>query len=263
MRTPGEMSPGRVTSQSIKQPSFDPINNNKQEPIALTVPLSVSGNVLLSSRFLSNQFLKAYKQTGYSRAHWAFILACILTYAMAFPYHPDPQGTPCAACRVLLVLDAQVGMLADPPLARAEIHPPRIIHVRNTGDVGEVDEPNTPGWQLAFPPLSPHEYVIDKLKNNAFAGTKLGDLITPEAEIIVVGMQSDFCIRATCSAALGRGNEVLLIKGAHATYNRLEVWNGGGITPAQTIEAEIEAELEEAGVILLEMKDLPGLFTDR
>ncbi|KAH7929227.1 Isochorismatase hydrolase [Leucogyrophana mollusca] len=199
---------------------------------------------------------------------------------MAFTCHPDAQGSSCEACRVLLLVDAQVGMLADPPngvpsakivrqniqrileQARVVEHPPRIIHVRNTGDVGEVDEPNTPGWQLAFPPL-PHEYVIDKLKNNAFAGTHLGDLIAPEAEIIVVGMQSDFCIRATCSAALGRGNEVLLIRGAHATYDRLEVWNGGGITPANAIEAEIEAELEEAGVALFDMKDLPGLFTDR
>lgn len=76
-------------------------------------------------------------------------------------------------------------------------------------------------------------------------------------------MQSDFCVRATCSAALGRGNEVLLIKDAHATYDRIEVWNGGSITPAEEIASEIEAELEEAGVILLEMKDVPGIFADR
>ncbi|EGN99324.1 hypothetical protein SERLA73DRAFT_182266 [Serpula lacrymans var. lacrymans S7.3] len=192
---------------------------------------------------------------------------------------PDHNSS-CVACRVLLLIDVQVGMLADAPKgvpssksvhqniqrilyqARAENHPPRIIHVRNTGEFGEPDEPNTPGWQLIFPPL-PNEFVVDKLKNNAFAGTNLSDLISPDAEIVVVGMQSDFCIRATCSAALGRGNEVLLMKGAHATYDRLEVWNGGGVTPACRIEAEIQAELEEAGVILLDMKDLPGLFTDR
>jgi nicotinamidase-related amidase len=185
-----------------------------------------------------------------------------------------------ASRRVLLLVDVQACMLAEPPVgvpsspairdnigcilshARAAHPPPLIIHVRNTGDVGEPDEPNTPGWHLVYPPL-PHEPVIDKLKNNAFAGTRLGELIAPDSEIVVVGMQSDFCIRATCSAALGRGNEVLLIKGAHATYDRIEVWNGGGVTPARSIEDEIEAELEEAGVVLLEMKDLTGIFTDR
>jgi hypothetical protein len=54
-----------------------------------------------------------------------------------------------------------------------------------------------------------------------------------------------------------------LIKGAHGTYDRIEVLHGGGITPAWRIEAEIEAELEEAGVHLLEMKDLSGIFMDR
>lgn len=39
-------------------------------------------------------------------------------------------------------------------------------------------------------------------------------------------------------------------------------WSGGGITPAHKIEREIEAELEEAGVVVLDMKDLPKIFED-
>lgn len=171
-------------------------------------------------------------------------------------------------------------MLAEPPIGVPESHsvkknlahiltyarkakpPPLIIHVRNTGDAGDPDEPGTSGWQLIFPPES-NEPVIDKLKNNAFAGTSLGDMVPTDVEIVVAGFQTDYSIRATCSSALGRGNEVLLIKGAHATYDRIEVLHGGGITPAYRIEAEIEAELEEAGVHLLDMKDLPDIFTDR
>jgi len=38
--------------------------------------------------------------------------------------------------------------------------------------------------------------------------------------------------------------------------------SGGGITPAGKIEREIEAELEEAGVVVLDMKDLPVIFVD-
>jgi nicotinamidase-related amidase len=193
---------------------------------------------------------------------------------------PTTNVATTATRRVLLLLDIQVAMLDQPPKgvhssdlirmnvsrilaqARSAKPPPLIIHVRNTGDKGENDEPNTPGWQLVFPPL-PHEPIIDKLKNNAFAGTTLNELIAPDAEIVVVGMQTDYCIRATCSAALGRGNEVLLIKGAHATYDGMQAWNGGIKIPASTIEAETEAELEEAGVVVLEMSDLPGIFANR
>jgi nicotinamidase-related amidase len=146
--------------------------------------------------------------------------------------------------------------------ARSANQPPRIIYIRNCGEPGELDAPHSPGWQLVFPAL-PHEFVIDKLKNNAFAGTKLVDLVPRDAELIVVGMQSDYCVRATCSAALDRGNNVILIKEAHATYDRIEVWNGGTVTKAYDVGLEIEAELEEAGVSLLCMSDAPHLFSDR
>ena len=56
---------------------------------------------------------------------------------------------------------------------------------------------------------------------------------------------------------------MLLIHGAHGTYDRLEVLYGGGVTPAEKVASEIEAELEEAGVHILEMKDVPELFQDR
>ncbi|KIK38969.1 hypothetical protein CY34DRAFT_770946 [Suillus luteus UH-Slu-Lm8-n1] len=178
------------------------------------------------------------------------------------------------ACRVLLLLDLQVNMLSSPEeggvpssktvyrniqhildRARSAKQPPRIIHIRNSGESGDPDAPNSPGWQLVFPILE-HEFVIDKLKNNAFSGTKLAELIPRDAELIVVGMQSDYCRK-------GRGNTVILIKDAHTTYNRIEAWNGSMVTNAHDVELEIEVELEEAGVNLLCMSDVPHLFCDR
>ncbi|KAF5359652.1 hypothetical protein D9756_002898 [Leucocoprinus leucothites] len=146
--------------------------------------------------------------------------------------------------------------------AREAQNPPLIVHVRNTGDPGDMDEPTTAGWQLIYTPLS-NEIIIDKRKNNAFAGTNLGEIVPTHAEIIVVGFQTDFSIRATCSAALGRGNEVLLVHGAHKTYPRIEVLHGGGVTTAEQVEAEIEAELTEAGVHLLDMEDVEHIFDSR
>lgn len=152
---------------------------------------------------------------------------------MVAPYH-----------RVLLLLDVQEGMFVGKKAvpaatqvrnnistilnhARTKANPsPLIIHVRNDGGSGEPDEIGTTGWQLIHKPL-PGEQIIDKSKNNAFAGTKLGKLIPEDAEIVVVGLQSDFCVRATCSAALSRGNTVLLIRGSHTTFDRLEVLHGG------------------------------------
>lgn len=111
--------------------------------------------------------------------------------------------------------------------------------------------------------LEPGEVVLDKLKNNAFTGTRLDELISPEAEIVVAGFQTDFSVRATCGHALARGNEVILVKEAHATFDRIEVLHGGGVTAASSIEAEIEEELSEAGVHILEMRDIPEIFEDR
>lgn len=184
------------------------------------------------------------------------------------------------AKHVLLLLDIQRFMLKPPPvgvpsaatvyeniqqllqLARSAPHPPLIIHVRNTGDPGDYDEPGSEGWNLIFS-LEPGEVVLDKLKNNAFTGTRLDELISPEAEIVVAGFQTDFSVRATCGHALARGNEVILVKEAHATFDRIEVLHGGGVTAASSIEAEIEEELSEAGVHILEMRDIPEIFEDR
>ncbi|KAI0926323.1 hypothetical protein AcW1_008533 [Taiwanofungus camphoratus] len=197
---------------------------------------------------------------------------------------PSPSASPDAEPphlhtpnRVLLLLDVQVAGLSDPPLgipaartiganiacvlahARAAAPRPLIVHVRNTGSSGDPDEPGTHGWQLVHAPL-PGEPVLDKRKNNAFTGTRLGEIVPCDAELVVVGLQSDFCIRATCSAALARGNDVVLIRGAHATYDRLELWNGCVNIPAARVAREIEEELEEAGVVLFEMDDLPKIF---
>jgi len=184
--------------------------------------------------------------------------------------------------KILLLIDVQVNMLLPPPLgvpnahavraniervlatARASPTPPLIVHIRNNGEFGEPDQPGSPGWQLALAPLA-GEIVLDKLKNNAFAGTRLSEYVPTTADLVVVGMQSDFCIRATCSTALGRGNNVILIEGTHATYDRPEAYTAGGTmscTPAARVEKEIESELEEAGVVLIKMEDLPHLFLD-
>ncbi|KAJ7183681.1 Isochorismatase-like protein [Mycena filopes] len=178
--------------------------------------------------------------------------------------------------RVLLVVNVQVGLLPDLPDAdtivanvanvleharRAE-HTPRIIHLRNCGEAGDPDEEGTDTWQLLHTPLA-DELVLDKRKSNAFAGTTLGEHISPEAEIVVVGLLSEFSIKSTCMAAMNRGNTVLLIQGAHGTYDHTDLVEEGRVIPAEKIKAQVETELDKAGAMVLDMSYLPGLFDGR
>ncbi|TDL15897.1 Isochorismatase hydrolase [Rickenella mellea] len=183
--------------------------------------------------------------------------------------------------KVLLVVDVQVNQLEDPPVgvpsgpvvrpniekvlndARASPNPPIIVFIRNNGGQEDPDLPGLPGWELALPTL-PNEPIVDKWKCDSFAETNLGDIVPSNAAVLVVGMQSEYCIRATCLGAVRRGNKTFLVKGAHATADRHEGATEGEpavITPAATVENEIEGELEAAGVVLVGLEDVPRWFT--
>jgi nicotinamidase-related amidase len=164
---------------------------------------------------------------------------------------------------VLLLVDAQKNMLLPPEavpnaekvtsrlkelLERARSASVRVVHIRNNGGEGDPDQPGTPGWELAFD-VRPGESVIDKHEPDAFAGTNLADLLSPAAPLVVAGMQSEYCVRATSLAALDRGHPVILVRGAHATYD-------GDLAAQQTSE-RVEAELSAAGVTLVDPQDLP------
>ena len=163
---------------------------------------------------------------------------------------------------VLLVIDAQRNMLLPPapvpdaPAVGAAIERTieaarsagvPIVHVRNTGDAGDPDEPGTPGWELVFPPRD-GEPVVDKPESDAFARTDLAGRLPAGAPVVLVGMQSEYCVRATAFGALARAHPVTLIHGAHATYPDGE--------PAADISARVEKELQQAGVRLVQSPEL-------
>lgn len=62
--------------------------------------------------------------------------------------------------------------------------------------------------------------------------------------MVVFGLQSDYCVRATSNGALNAGFKVTLLQGAHSTYDA----DGKA---AEEIEKEIEAELRGKGVQLV------------
>lgn len=153
---------------------------------------------------------------------------------------------------MLLLIDAQRNMLEPPApvlsagpvgaaiatlLERARAAGAPVIHVRNNGGPDDPDVPCTPGWELVHAPLA-GEPVVDKTVPDSFAGTGLDELVPAGSTIVVAGMQSEWCVRQTSLAALARGHRVLLVAGAHSTYDE-------GVSDA------VERELAEAGAELV------------
>ena len=164
---------------------------------------------------------------------------------------------------VLLLVDVQKNMLEPPEpvpdadtvaeeikdlLGRARSAGTRVVHIRNNGGEGDPDVPGAPGWELVHK-VALDEHVVDKYECDAFAGTGLSELVPESATVIVAGMQSEYCVRETSLAALRRGHPVVLVRGAHATYD--------GEVPARATSEAVETELRTAGVSVLDPAELP------
>ncbi len=158
----------------------------------------------------------------------------------------------------LLLIDVQQNMLAGAEpvpdatavsatiaetLAKARAAGAPVVHIRNNGGAEDPDAPGTPGWELVHE-VAPGEQVIDKFEPDAFAATALSDLLPPRTDLVVVGMQSEFCVRETSLSALRRGHRVSLVRGGHATYD--------GQVPAAQTARDIERELNDAGVSIVD-----------
>jgi nicotinamidase-related amidase len=122
-----------------------------------------------------------------------------------------------------------------------------VVHVKNDGAEGDPDEPGTNGWEFVFTPL-PGEPVVRKNVGDTFqANPALADVLRAMGvdSLVVVGLQSEYCIRDTTRGALLRGLEVVLPSDGHATYDTEE--------PASAISARITGELADDGVTIVEL----------
>ncbi len=137
----------------------------------------------------------------------------------------------------LLVIDTQVNMFATNNavygserllktlgtlIARARSAGIPIVYVQNNGGPGDPDEPRTPGWQI-HPDLAPSEndVVIQKWIPDAFYHTLLQEELTRRGikQVIIIGMQTEYCIATTCHHAFALDYQVTLVKDGHSTYD--------------------------------------------
>ena len=91
----------------------------------------------------------------------------------------------------------------------------------------------TDAWQL-HPEIQPlaDELIIHKHEGNAFAGTSLDDELKKRAvgELLITGLVTHGCVKATSLGSLDRGYRTLLVSDAHSNFSEdgagmIEKWN--------------------------------------
>lgn len=125
--------------------------------------------------------------------------------------------------------------------ARARRMP--VVYVRHNEDDGPLRLGALP-WEIAAAIApQPGDPIVEKRFGDAFLETDLGELLKTRNvdELIVCGMQSDFCVNATTRGAIALGYRVTLVEDAHATYD------AAGKTERQIID-ELHAALRDLSV---------------
>jgi nicotinamidase-related amidase len=161
--------------------------------------------------------------------------------------------------RALMLIDVQRNMLEPPTpvpsaapvrdalqdlLLRARQAGALVIHVQNDGPPGDPDEPGTDGWQLVFP-VGSGELIVRKDQPDTFAANPAlaGELAAQEiTEVIIAGMQSNYCVAESSRGALKQGLQAIL------AYDEDE--------PASVISARVERDLAMEGVTVLPYGDV-------
>jgi nicotinamidase-related amidase len=132
----------------------------------------------------------------------------------------------------LLVIDVQSALIASADrgaevlaairslIKRARAAGIPIIHLQHCHSTFKPMMKGAEGWQF-HPDVAPQpgELVIEKTASDGFYQTPLrADLERLAIErLIICGLQTEFCVDATCRAAFSRGFEIVLAADAHGT----------------------------------------------
>jgi nicotinamidase-related amidase len=137
----------------------------------------------------------------------------------------------------LLIIDMQVGNFSDPnPVYKADELLARtkslvikgrsaqipILYVQNNGGSGDPDEYGSAGWQI-HPSVAPikREIMVEKKTPDAFHKTGLHKKLKSMGikNLVIAGLQTEYCVDTTCRRAFSLGYNVILVKDAHSTWN--------------------------------------------
>ena len=135
----------------------------------------------------------------------------------------------------LLVVDMQTAIMRSHPLqGEAAVHNINrllsacrragieAIFVRHDDGPGTDLESGSEGWQIWKDIVPrPAEHIFEKHFNSAFKETGLKEYLEEQGirKLILTGMQTEYCIDATCKAAFEAGYRLVIPEGAVTTCN--------------------------------------------
>lgn len=134
----------------------------------------------------------------------------------------------------LLVIDIQEALLDENPyhkedliqninnsiqFARERKHP--IFFIRHDGGKGDTLAYGEDGWQIAKVMDYKDEPIIDKRFNSAFKDTNLESSLQALKinHLILVGMQTEYCVDATLKSAFEKGYQCVVVKGCTSSVD--------------------------------------------
>lgn len=137
------------------------------------------------------------------------------------------------AYKVLAVIKALI--------SRSQLYGVQVIYIQHAND--SILKKGTDGWKL-HPELSPgdQDVLIQKSHGDAFLETDLQSKLEARGikNLIITGLVTQGCIRATSLGGLEHKYRVVLVKGGHSNYNK----------DAEKVIEQREQELVDAGVFL-------------
>lgn len=135
----------------------------------------------------------------------------------------------------MIIIDMQTGLIEDNPyqkdiiinnikilIDKCRFSDIPVIHIRHDGGKGDELEKDTLGWQIYqdFMPYD-NEKIIDKKFNSAFLHTDL-NLHLQSLDIknvLMCGMQTEYCFDVTCKVAYELGYHVIIAKETTTTFD--------------------------------------------
>ena len=136
---------------------------------------------------------------------------------------------------ILLVVDVQTALVEEHPyneqnvidnirklIYAARNNDKEVIYVRHDDGVGSELEYDTDGWQI-LDAIAPEakEKVFEKQYNSSFLKTGLKEYLDNKkvSTIILVGLQTEYCIDTTCKSAFEFGYQIIIPEATNTTFD--------------------------------------------
>lgn len=107
-----------------------------------------------------------------------------------------------------------------------------VIYVQHNGPAGAPHAPGEPGWAI-HPAITPQpgETIVQKTTPDSFYQTTLKAELSSNGieQLVIAGIQTDYCVDTTCRRAVSEGYTVTLVSDAHST------WGDSGLSAEQII----------------------------